>query len=462
MDRPNLLVFLTDDHGAWAGGFAGNREINSPTMDYLARTGVRMREAFTPCPVCSPARSSFWTGKIPSGHGIHDHIGDPQHPGITGQTTLAQRLEAAGYETALCGKWHGHATGRHPQPGFSYWFSQWGGTAARFGPQPFSENGNLREYHGHQAPLVTDAALRFLRYRGSGTENRPFFLFVGYTETHSPFSTLPERLVSKYRQATFCDIPREPFSDCHGEARTPAPADRSQWLEQAAQYYAAVELIDSEMGRLLDALEGMGQLAQTVVVYTSDHGHMNGQHGLLCKGNATTPQNFLEESIRIPLLARGPGISPQGAVLDRPVDHCDLHATLLDLAKVEVDPEAAGPGRSFRELLAGHPCPDWRSSQVCEYGNARMIRSADGFKLIRRWPGPNGHWPDELYDLRSDPRETTNLARDPSQAERVESLKAEMDRFFSRHESPARSGIRLGETSPFNRDEPWRRPVSST
>ena len=124
---PNILIFMTDDHGQWASNCYGTHEIHSPTMDHLAATGTRMTRAFTPSPVCSPARACFFTGRLPSQHGIHDWIHEPHaigraHPGLRGQTTIAQILHDAGYHTALSGKWHcGESWVK--QPGFDRWFS---------------------------------------------------------------------------------------------------------------------------------------------------------------------------------------------------------------------------------------------------------------------------------------------------------------------------------------------------
>ncbi len=452
---PNILVFLTDDHGHWAGGFAGNPEIHSPSMDFIGETGARFANAFTPCPVCSPARASFWTGRIPSAHGIHDHIGRRDHPGIDGQTTLAMRLRERGYRTGLCGKWHAHAHGDKPQPGFDFWFSQWGGTAAKFGPQPFSDNGVRRDFHGHQEPLVTDAALRFLR--APNPSEAPFFLFVGYTDTHSPLETLPERLVRKYRGMALDSVAREPYAPAHGTPARKAPDDPEAFREQLAHYFASVEMIDTGVGRILDELEGQGRLDNTLIVYTSDHGHMNGQHGLLYKGNATTPQNFLEESIRVPLLVRRPGLVQAGRTHTLPVDHCDLHATLLDAAGIQPPAEPGCPGQSCLPVLRGEEIPDWRALQFCEYGNARMVRSADGFKLIRRYPGPNGHFPDEFYDLNTDPRETVNAIRAAEHRKRIAELDDALLAFFNQHQQPGCESTGVGERPPVNSDEPWRR-----
>ena len=307
--RPNILVFLSDDHGQWALRPYGNSELVTPTLDYLARTGARMENAFTPCPVCSPARASFHTGRIPSAHGIHDHIGEQSagagHPGITGQTSLAEVLQGQGYQTGLVGKWHLNHF-REPPPGWETWFSNATGTNARFGAQPFYEGSRRVERYGNQAHHLADRAVRFLRERDRG---RPFYLFVGFTNTHAPHTGEPERWVQRYRECSFADLPDLPPSGAHGRPRFRYPTDPDQRREANAQYYAAVSVIDEMAGRVLDELTDQQAEQDTLVVYTSDHGHMNGHHGLHSKGNGTTPQNFLEESIRVPSCWPGPAAS---------------------------------------------------------------------------------------------------------------------------------------------------------
>ena len=381
-DRPNIIVFMTDDHGYWAAGCSGNRELQTPSLDHLAATGARMASAFTPCPVCSPARASFFTGRIPSQHGIHDWLKWDEegqvHPGIDGQRNIGELLQRAGYHTGLVGKWH-CARDREPRPGFDRWFSYQMAQYPHVGEQRFSDQGHPVTEHGHQAPLLTDRAVDFIRTR---PQDRPFFLFVSYVCTHTPLKDQPERLAAHYRGCTFADVPQEAFAPSHGHPRMPWPSDPARHREQMAQYYAAVTFIDEQVGRILDELDGAGIRQDTMVVYTADHGHMNGQHGLISKGNATVPQNFLEESIRVPSFVSWPGGLPKGQVIEAPVDHCDLFCTVLDAAGTAPDPEIHTPGASFLPLLRGDAAA-WRDAQFCEYGNARMIRTAD-HKLIRR------------------------------------------------------------------------------
>ena len=455
-ERPNILVFLTDDHGRWASHCYGARELHTPSMDHLAATGVRMTQAYTPSPVSSPARASFFTGRLPSQHGIHDWLFETEeavdHPGLTGQTMLPELFSEAGYQTAHVGKWH-CGDSRGPKPGVDHWFCYYRRQYPHFGEQHFSRNGNLVVQHGHQSALLTDEAVRFLRERDA---DRPFFLFVGYTDTHSPFAMHPQRLVDHYRSGEFDDIPDESLAPCHGRAVVPR-GDAESLRESNAQYYAAVEMIDTQIGRVLGALDGTGGRDNTLVVYTSDHGHMNGHHGLMCKGNATTPQNFLDESIQVPCLASWPGRIEGGSTRSACVDHCDLFWTLLDAADVGVDDttrtQINSPGASYLPMLID-PAHSWRDAQFCEYGNARMIRT-DRYKYIRRWPGTHERFDDELYDLPSDPRETRNVIDAPAHAEALAALRVQLDQHFDRYEIPERSGTRITEQPTCNRSQPW-------
>ncbi len=344
-----------------------------------------MANAFTPCPVCSPARASFHTGRIPSAHGIHDHIGEQNvgagHPGIAGQTSLADVLQGQGYQTGLVGKWHLNHFQQAP-PGWETWFSNATGTNARFGAQPFYESGrslreveddeglcpsiarrpalsdqgsHLVERFGNQAHHLADRAVRFLRERDRG---HPFYLFVGFTNTHTPHEGEPERWVQRYRECTFADLPHMPPSRAHGSLRFHYPTDRAERRDANAQYYAAVSVIDEMAGRVLHELADQQAERDTLVVYTSDHGHMNGHHGLHTKGNVTTPQNFLEESIRIPCLLSWPGRIRAASVHPQPVDHCDLFMTLADAAgcdRAELAQTLGRTGRSCLPLLSESP-----------------------------------------------------------------------------------------------------------
>src|SRR5690606_25357199 len=163
----------------------------------------------------------------------------------------------------------------------------------------FVDGAEVVTHVGQGAHAITERAVQFLRDRDPG---KPYFMTVGYVDTHSPFDEHPERLVAPYRRCALNWIPNDVRPDAYPTAVRPDYDDADERRERLAQYGAAVTMIDEQVGRLLDELEARGERENTIVVYTSDHGHMNGHHSLWCKGNATTPQNFLDESIRVPCL----------------------------------------------------------------------------------------------------------------------------------------------------------------
>lgn len=469
-EKPNILIFFTDDHGQWLQQAYGNSEVKTPNMERIARSGVRMLNAYTTCPVCSPSRASFFTGRMPSQHGIHDYLDDSGtsrdffYPWLKGQTLISEPLKKAGYHTGLVGKWH-CGLERQPQPGFDYWYSFWTKQKPHLGPQNFSDNGRHIPANGFQSPYFTTQAVRFLEnhYANKATAQQPFFLFVSYTDTHRPHRNMPEDLVAEYRDATFRDIPREPFYDVHGIPLIPASSDPAIENRKRKQYYASASSVDREVGHVLDTLDSLGQTENTIIIYTGDHGLNGGHHGIWEKGNATVPQNFLEESIRVSCaIAWHNGGIPTDLASDIQVNHCDLFQTLLDAAGatpgVTTARQINSPGKSYLAHLLGKATDSWRNSVVCEYGNARMIKR-DNYKLIRRYPFKGLTFRDELYDLKADPRETENIHAKPRYSALIRNLSAEIDQFFARYTVPGHSGLDVGNgTRPeFNDKTPWMR-----
>ncbi len=451
---PNILVFLTDDHAQWALPSYGNSEIYAPTLSYLANTGVQMANAFTPTPVCSPARASFWTGLYPSQHGIHDYLMEHDEEigtrnWLGNAQTLAQYLQGAGYQTGLSGKWHCGRGDMH-HPGFDYWYSTSRSTA-RYDSitTRYSDHGKLLDHDGYETQVMTDNAIDFLRNRD---ESKPFFLFIGYCTTHSPWYGRPERLVSHYRKATFADIPDDrvyPFGRLAGESRLPS---RFNQCEARAQYYAAVTQIDEMVGRVMDELDALALRDETLVVYTADHGLNAGQHGVWGKGNGTRPLNMLEESIRIPLIFNHPGELFAGQIRPEVVNHTDTFMTLLDYAEALPEDTTPYPGRSFEPMLThAQGIADWPDVSIGEYGNLRAIRT-NTHKLVRRYPdGPH-----QLFDLLRDPRETTNLFDDATYADLINTLTQRIDTFFAQYEDETNSGLNVRNIPHHNPVEAWR------
>jgi arylsulfatase A-like enzyme len=218
------------------------------------------------------------------------------------------------------------------------------------------------------------------------------------------------------------------------------------------------------VGRVLAELEANNELANTLIVYTGDHGLNAGHHGVWEKANATVPQNFLEESARISCTLSWPaGGIRQNVVCEDLVNHCDLWATLLDLAGATPDAQAAAqinsPGISYLPQLRGHSAPSWRKLMISEYGNARMARSSR-YKLIRRYPFKGVIFSDELYDLQEDPRETVNRIHDAALQQIVRDYSAQLDRFFATYTVAGHGGLDLEHQPGYTNQSPWIRAAN--
>ena len=455
----NIIIILNEDHGQWALSSYGNRDVNTPTLDYLARTGVQMENAFTPIPVCSPSRACLLTGRYPSQHGMHDYLANQDdevenNPWLENEIFLSQLLSNAGYQVALSGKWH-LSNDHLPQAGFEYWFTHSHHYPIEHGgPHIYSDQGDFITLTGYKTQILTDRAISFLRERNP---KQPFFLLLSNTASHAPWNRHPERLVDQYRHQTFESISDDvayPFGKQNLESTFDT---RLQPQEAQAQYYAAASQIDEATGRVMDELEANGLRESTLLIFTSDHGLNCGQLGMWGKGNATFPYNMVDESIRIPLIFNQPGYLYQGQRRNEYVDHCDVFQTLVDYAGLELPERGENyyPGLSFLPILNNSGSlegGDWRNYQICEYGDLRMLRT-ETHKLILRYHEEGAN---ELFDIKKDCRETVNIYNEKEMQPLVESLTLKMNNFFARYEDPVKSGLNVKQLPRHNKTESWR------
>ncbi len=446
--QPNIVVFLTDDHGPWAANCFGTPELRTPALDSLVKAGVYFPNAYTPSPVCSPARASFWTGLYPSQHGIHDWIDEKSHPKkwLPEQLpTLATLLKGAGYRTGFVGKWHCGQSWVN-QPGFDFYIGENKDQYPHRGQCNFIDNGREVTYIGQRSDFLTSRAIDFL---SDTTDKRPIFLFVGLTDTHSPFSDHPQHLVDYYAANPLNSVKVEKYTGSASRlpGKMPLPAEHARRM---AQYAAAVEAIDQCLGRVLDHLTALGISNRTAVLYTGDHGHMNGHHGLYFKGNATNPQNFYDESIRIPCIWRMPASPVGGQTNQSWVNHCDQFMTILDLAGVSRSrTDVPYPGVSILNLLTGSS-EQPRDVAICEYGNARMVRTSDIKLIVRTGSGLK----DEAYDIKKDVRETANVIDKVHTTREYAAAKSLLQSHFSKYTVANRDGF-SGKIPKHNANEPW-------
>jgi arylsulfatase A-like enzyme len=460
---PNIVLIMADDHGRWATSVYGDKRIRTPNLDYLAKNGVVFNAASSPAPVCSPARASFFTGKLPSQHGVHDFLSEDspydQNTYLVGETLLSEKLQSVGYAVGLFGKWHASEKSHLPKRGFDQWISydqretNWMNQYLHAGEVHFSINGKAVRKTETQAWYLTEQALAFV----DTLQTQPFFLCMTYVEPHFPFADLPERTVDTYRSFAQEIVP---YGDTSWPGRSTSNEENvPEHEEWVAQYLAAVTLLDEQIGRMLDGLQARDMLENTIFIYTSDHGHMTGQYGLYGKANASRPHNLTEETLNIPLIISGPkGLIRPGQVRSEFVNLCDLHETIVDYANFSYDrptPPPQGPGKSLIQILSGQRIPDWREYQFAEYGNARSVSNGH-WKLIRYYAQSRSDPPvDQWFDL-SNPRGERAPSAQPSEATQAIFV-AELESFFAQYETEAHSGKTVWNQGPFNSMEPWKR-----
>lgn len=424
--RPNFLFIYTDDQRWDAMGVVQREQgerarfpwFTTPNLDRLAAEGVRFRNAFVTLSLCAPSRSAFLTGRYNHANGVIDN----HTPFPTNNVTHATLLRAAGYKTAYIGKFH-HGAQRGPRPGFDYSASFIG--QGRYEDCPFEINGVTTETKGWVDDVSTDFAIEFMKQN----KGKPFSVVVGFKACHGP-TTPPERAKNRFEGEKSRAVPNMDVKAIYR-----APADQPRSKAEAAgtftndrninlNYLRCISAADDNLGRLHQALDDLGLAARTVVVFTSDNGFYNGEHGLGDKRSA------YEESLRVPMLVRCPQLFAPGQVRDEMVLNIDLAPTLLDLAGVKI-PKAM-QGRSWKPLLTGKQ-PKWRQSFLAEYFYERgftgtptllAVRTADT-KLIR-YPG-HDEWT-ELFDLVNDPYEIRNLARDPAHKDLLKRMNTEFER----------------------------------
>lgn len=450
MDRPNILWICSDQQRFDTLGCCGNSLVHTPNLDRLAESGTLFTHAYSQSPVCTPSRASFLTGRYPRTCRTRQNGAD-----IPADEVLVTRLLAnVGYICGLSGKLHlsacnpavcgemerriddGYAEfhwSHHSGAGWDTRNAYWAWLAdkgATFTSHPHPDSDYVRlgpPAELHQTTWCAEMACDFIRARAA--DGRPWLFSVNPFDPHHPFDA-PASHLARYLDR-LDDIPLPNYVE--GEL-----ADKTQWQQYdhagayghdagfpyekmtphdhrlvRASYWAMCDLIDEQVGRMLDALEETGQLERTIVIYTSDHGEMLGDHGIYLKG-----PYFYEPAIHVPLIIACPGVvrAQQSKAL---VELIDLPQTLLDAVGLPHSPGMQG--RSLWAILTGKRSPDTHREDVyCEYYNAMpwhrgptaqttMVRT-DRHKLTVDHTAGNG----ELYDLQQDPEETHNRWADPA------------------------------------------------
>ncbi len=465
---PNIIFILTDDQRYDELGFI-NPVLQTPHMDDLAAEGVHFSNAFVTTSLCSPSRASILTGQMMHNHGVIDN----NRPLPEGLELFPERLRAAGYQTALIGKWHMGGDIAQPRPEFDFWVS-FPGQGSYFPTDAFGQkvmlnvNGQEIPQAGYITDELTDYALDFLNGRDP---DKPFFLYLSHKAVHLTFEPA-ERHRQQYSDAPIelgepprddADVPRwviNQRNSWHG-SEFPYHSDLAL-TEFVRDYHRTLSAVDDSIGRLRDWLMEHGLSRNTVIVLMGDNGFLFGEHGLIDKRNA------YEESIRVPLLVMAPEVYRAGQVVEKMVANIDIAPTLLALAGVDIPDHY--DGRSFAHLPAsairsGSPAadhPPWRDALAYEYYwefNYPQTPTVFALRTERyKYIQYHGVWDtEEIYDLRADPSESRNLIDDPALLQ----VKVDMRKRLYAELADRRGGHTIPYSEKFNQGAVFRHPERS-
>lgn len=411
-NRPNILLIVGDDMGYGDVGFHGCEDIPTPNLDRLAAGGARFSSGYVSGPYCSPTRAGLLTGRYQQRFGHEFNPGGAMTGLPVSETTIADRLKAADYATALVGKWHlGSQSAMRPQQrGFAEFFGFLGGAHSYFDAEKMLRGDEPVGKLDYSTDAFGREAVSFIERH----QQKPWFLYLAFNAVHTPMHATEERM-----------------------ARVSGIRD-----SQRRTYAAMMLAMDDAIGTVLETLEKTGQREQTLVMFVSDNGGPT-MPGVTVNGAINTPlrgskRTTLEGGIRVPFVVSWPGrISP--AVVDTPVIQLDLAATALAAAGVQ--PEATLDGVNLLPLLDGvhkgpvHDALYWR------FGSQMAIRSGD-YKLVRYDRQVDsatlrrnaGVTDARLYNLASDISETQDLAE--TMPDKVRELQEKWDLWDSGNVAP--------------------------
>ena len=453
----NLLIIMSDQHKRDCLGAAGDRVARTPYLDGLARTAVRFSEAYCTNPVCTPSRASILTGLYTHNHESWNNSTPmpPRHK------TIAHHFGRAGYMTGLIGKMHfvdGQTHGFDYKLDFNDWFQFLGPKTKLYADElsransgsgqpeiddlwrdfgdPWRGSRTLDEREGpvavggvskipeedHFESFVARESIRFLKRYGS--QGQPFLLVCSFLKPHDPFMPAARfanlfraedmRLPDTFGKVNLSAVPSEVRSQIERNGPTPELRNLDEARRRMAFYYANLAQMDDCAGQVLQALRNLGLEQNTTVVYTSDHGEMLGEHGLWQKFE------FYEASCGVPLMIRSP--SGKAGVCTMPVSQVGLLPTLGELCNVPIS--SAIDGESFAEQVR-EPGVNRSRPVFAEYN----LRNPRAKYMIRDGEWKYSFWTHdmpELYNLRSDPKEMTNLALRPEHRGDVARLKEKL------------------------------------
>ncbi len=418
--RPNVLFLMSDEHRADVAGFAGNTVVRTPNLDRLARDGVVFNNAYTPSPICVPGRQCIASGQLPRTCGCEGWI--DLKPGYM---TFARRFAEYAYQTVCCGKLH--HMGQDQMQG---WLHRPSGDVEDHDAvgaikeeldkykRPFtdfkwSDAKEIKRAGVGLSHLMrwdkrwTDTAIEFVEeYFNNAAYDReqtqPLMLMVSLVQPHYPYQTDAEKFgyyLNRVEPYLNQDTSAHPFLG-QRQVRPGIDASDREIRRAIAAYYGMVETLDGHFGRVLEQLEYVGEnLDDWIIIYTTDHGEMLGEHGIWEK------QKFYEGSARVPLVIRWPKGFKGGRSVNENVNLCDLFATLCDMCGIPV-PDGLD-SRSLVPFLEGK-APAWDNETISQFGDRNIMIKRDDLKYQYYGEG----MPEVLFDLKRDPAENVNFIDD--------------------------------------------------
>ena len=455
-NKPNFLFILVDDQPYDAVGFSNRYPfLKTPNIDKLAKQGVNVENFFVTQSICSPSRASFLTGTYPHIHGVNQnnkHV----DPDWSNYAPYSSHLQNSGYETAHIGKIHmaWKRDKEHIRPGFDYWFS-FIGQGKYFDPK-VNDNGVEMQLEGYMTDILTDKTIDWLKNKRD--PNKPFSLNLWHKAVHEKHLPAP-RHKDLYNNE---DLPTPPY-DTHKETFKGKP----EWLRRKTfgfkwnkndkipdelpeitwpinkhkymQLLRSLIAVDESLGEVIKTLDEMGELENTVIIYSSDNGYFMGDHTFLDKRLA------YENSMRVPMIIRYPKLITKNSVIKEQCLNIDIAPTILDLAGVKKPTYMQG--ESMVKLISGKKDKSWRKSMLFEYyvddawpyaGPNQVAVRTNKYKLIDNFLEDDI---DELYDLIKDPGEMKNLINDDNYNNIEKELREE--------------SIKLQKQYKYNPDRDW-------
>lgn len=427
--RPNVVIVVSDDHRGDLLSCKGHPIIKTPHIDHLAQEGVLFQNAFCVFGVCSPSRATILTGRYAHNAAAPYIVWD--NNSFNSQPTFIHELHKNGYYTAHIGKWH-LGEGSNPREGYDYWAGfDWLG---KFFDTEVTINGITQKFEGFSDDILAKLASDFID--NNATKQQPFALYVGLKSPHMPFSH-PQRMNSLY-QSDFIPPPLSFEEDYSKSGKTglidnflqfkTAPFGIKGWKTwdyYIKSYYRSTTAIDDAMGVIMNALERNNISGNTIVIYTSDQGYNNGEHGL-------TEKHFAYEPVmNIPMIIRYPDAIKKTGVKQDLVSTIDINPTLLDLCNIKS--EVPKDGKSWKPILLDEkPEKTFREEVFFAYNGhfeekipAQLAIRTIRYKLISyQYTGEH-----ELYDLFNDPAETISRAKDIQYADVFEDLRVRLEKW---------------------------------